>query len=579
LRQLLRSRLALALVLVLAPVLGQFLAVFFLGVNTPVADEFYYADFMREVREGGEWLPMLWRQHNEHRVVPVKLTMVLLEPFFGWNLKAEMYVSAILAGLTVLGLWRLYRRAGGTDLLLFAPAAWLFCNLAQYENMLYGLLMCHYYAAAGVVWTLVFLARRSVAGFALACLCGIVASLSLLNGLLVWPVGLFLLLARGERRGWTVAWTLAGIATFAAFFQDWQQPPGLEAMEVGLKDAPQIGGYALSMLGAPLAAGSVTWSQALGLALLTLTAALVLSWLRREGRERLRDDALLFSLTLFGLLTCAVIAGGRALTTISPLQSRYVAYTALAYAGAYLLASRAAERSGTPLIRNPRLVAALALLVPAMIAADIQGFRYAQLWRVVRLREQFYLQTFELQQDAAFGPPHFVSQLRGRFAPYLRAERLNAFSEPQRVLLLTRPDEREAAGPVVPGRPVELRLSCPVDVLREFTVNMSREAPPDASTVSVSLWEGTDRLAVLDLPVSALASGWAGPVPVRLPRPLRKCQGRELTFRIESDAPAATQVTVWTYPHYYDAVLRQGDGPLAPGRSLGLLLNAHYVGL
>jgi hypothetical protein len=577
LREPLRSRLGLALVL--APILGQFLVVLFLGVNTPVADEFYYADVVRAVREDAEWLPIVWRQRNEHRVVTVQLTMVLLEPFFGWNLKAEMYASAVLAGLTVLGLWRLYRRAGGADLLLFAPVAWLFCNLSQYENMLYGLLMCHYYAAAGVVWTLVFLARRSVAGFALACLCGVVASFSLLNGLLVWPIGLLLLLAWGKHRGWSVAWILAGAATFAVFFQGWQQPQGLAAMHPGLKDVPRIGLYAISLLGAPLAGGSVAWSRALGLVLLALTAALVLIW-RKQGRERLRDDAILFALMLFALVTCVVIAGGRALNTVPSLQSRYVAYTSLAFAGAYLLASRAAERSGASLAGNPWLVATLALFLPAMVAADIQGFQDAKLWRLVRLRQQFYLQTYHLQPDSVFGAPDFVARLRGWIAPFIRAERLNAFSEPQRVLLLTRTEEREAAGPVVPGRPVELRLSCPVDVLRDVAVTMSREAPPDASNVSVSIWAGTQRLAVRDLPVSALASGWAGHVQVQLPRPLRECQGRELTIRIESpDATPATQVTVWTYPHYYDAVLRHGDGPLAPGRSLGLLLNAYYFGL
>lgn len=563
----------------LAPVLGQFLIVFLFGVNTPIGDEFYYTTFVREVREDGEWLPMVWRQHNEHRVVPVKLTIVLLEPFFGWNLKAEMYVSAVLAGLTLLGLWRLYRHAGGADLLLFAPVAWLLCNLSQYENMLYGLLMCHYFTAAGIVWALVFLAWRSVAGLALACLGGVFSSFSLLNGLLVWPVGFLLLLARGERRGWKVAWILAGAATFVAFFHDWEQPPGLAAMQVGLKDAPRIGLYALSMLGAPLAAGSVAWSLALGLALLAATAALVLRWMRRGGRERWRDDALLFALMLFGLLTCAVIAGGRALTTTPALESRYVAYTSLAFAGSYLLASRAAERSGAPLAGNPWLVAALALLLPAMVAADFQGLRDAQRWRLARLRQQFLLQTFEIQPDAAFGAPDFVKHLRQWFGPYLRAERLNAFSEPQRVLLLTRVDEREAAGPVVPGRPVELRLSCPVDVLWDIAVNLSREGPQDASTVSISVWTGTNRLAVRELPVSLLARGWAGPVPVHLPQPLRKCQGRELTLRIESDAPAATRVTVWTYPHYYDGVLRQGGGPLAPGRSLGLQLNSVHFGL
>src|SRR6185369_3688945 len=420
-----RSRLGLTLVL--APVAGQFLVVFFLGVNTPVADEFFHVRFVQLLRQGSGWLPAVWMQHNEHRIVPVKLTMALLAPFVGWNLKAEMYVSAVLAGLTVLGLWRLYRQAGGKDLLLFAPVAWLYCNLSQYENMLYGLLMCHYFTAAGAVWALVFLDRRSRSGLVLAILCGLVASLSIVNGVLVWPLGLFLLLARRERLARTLTWSGAGAATAFLYFATFTTPQGLATMHVTPGDLPRMARYALAALGSPLAAGSIPWSAVTAGALLLLAAALGLRWIR-QGRDRVREEAPLGSLVLFGLLSCAVIAAGRALTGVPALESRYVAYTALAFAGVYLLVSRDAESSGESPLRSPRLAAVLALLIPGLIAADVQGLRDAQLWRLTRLREQFLLQTYDRQPDAVFGDPAFVRQLRASMAPYLRAERLTAFA-------------------------------------------------------------------------------------------------------------------------------------------------------
>jgi hypothetical protein len=569
-----RSRLG--LVLVLLPVLGQFLVVGFLGVNTPVGDEFAYVDFVHAVREGGPWLPMVWWQHNEHRVVPVKLVMALLMPFTGWNLKAEMCVSAALAGLIVLGMWRLYRQAGGVDLLLFAPVAWLVCNLGQYENLLYGLLMCHYFTAAGTVWALVFLARRTTAGLFIAVLCGLLASLSVFNGFLIWPLGLALGLALGERPARIIGWAGAGAATFVLYFFDFQRPPGLATLQ--LQELPRTAKYALTLLGAPLAAGSFAWSRALGLALLALTAGLVLRWLR-EGRERLRSEAIPAALILFGLSSCAMIAIGRAATLVTPLESRYVAYTSLAFVGAYLLASLATERRGAPFVGCPWFAATLALVATGVFAADLQGFHEAKLWRIARLRDQFLLQTYDRQPGEVLGGSAFVAHLRAT-APYLRAERLAAFAEPQRVLLLTRWDEREAAGPVAPGRSIEQRLSCPVDVLRDAAVTLSREAPPDGSNVSISVWTSGRRLAARDLPVTALASGWVGWVDVPLPAPLYNCQGRELTVRIESrKATPATQVKVWIYPSYYDGELRQAGGSWSPDRSLGLSLNAFYFGL
>ena len=60
--------------------------------NTLRLDEFFYVDFLRALREGGDWLPYLWQQHNEHRVIPTKLVMIPNALFLSWNRVAEMYV-------------------------------------------------------------------------------------------------------------------------------------------------------------------------------------------------------------------------------------------------------------------------------------------------------------------------------------------------------------------------------------------------------------------------------------------------------------------------------------------------------
>jgi hypothetical protein len=555
------SRFRLGLLLTLVPVIGQFLAVAALGVNTPVADELFYTRFIHYLHQGKGWLPLVWEPHNEHRIVPVRLTMALLHPFVGWSPRAEMYISAVLAGLVILGLWRLYRRAGGTDLLLFAPVAWLFCNLGQYENMLYGLQMCHYFTVLGVVWALVFLARGDGPGLGLAVLSAVTASFSILNGLLVWPVGFFLLLARRERRGRILAWCLAGAATFALFLVGYTLPKAVAATRPGWRDLPHVAAYILSMLGAPLAGGSAVWAVAAGLAVLAGVAFAARSWRRHD---------LPASLVLFGVLSCLVIAVGRAGTEVTPLQSRYLAYTALALAGLYLLAT---------LSERIWLAAALALLIPGVIASDLQGYADAKLWRLARIRDQYALQTFELQRDEVFGNWKVAEWLR-LYGPGLRRHGLGAFSEPPQILMPIRPDETEAAGPVAAGQPVELRLACPVDTLRDFGVALSREGPPEGSTVAVSLWDGGRRLARRELPSVTLASGWVGWVKVPLDAPLKECQGRGLAVRIESpDATPEARMTVWTYPRYFTGDLRQAGAVLAPGRSLGLSLNCYHFGL
>jgi hypothetical protein len=115
----------LGLILTAAPVAIQALVVALLSVNTILWDEFYYVDMARDLLAGRSWWHWLPMQHNEHRLLPTKLVMAPVMVFFNWDTRVEMYVSVVLAGLAVLGLWRLYRRLGGSDLLLFAPVAWI----------------------------------------------------------------------------------------------------------------------------------------------------------------------------------------------------------------------------------------------------------------------------------------------------------------------------------------------------------------------------------------------------------------------------------------------------------------------
>lgn len=568
-----RSRLALALVL--APLGLQTLAVSLFGVNTLVWDEFYYVDFIRKVLAGENWLSWIWVQHNEHRVIPMKLAMAALAPLTRWDTKAEMYLSVVLAGLVVLGLWRLYRRAGGASLLLFAPVPWLVCSLSQYQNMLYGMMICHYFTLLGVVWALVFLDRRSGGGLAAAVFCGATATYSIANGLLVWPVGLALLLAQGARRSLTVAWTVASVVLTSLYFYRFTMPPGGTPVSRDLAGLYRLASFGIAALGAPLGAGNMDWSRAAGLAVAGAILAVAWRW-RRQGLSWMRGEALPGALILFAVLSCGMIAFGRAGSGIPPLESRYIAYSSLALVGVYMILGLWSRRQEVPAGRL-WLTGATALLVPGLIAANLYGLRQARDWRNLRLSEEFLLQTFESQPDEALTGLYFVPELR-KSAAYLRAERLGPFGEPRKLLLLVRWREGQIAGEILPGRPVEQRFVCDVETLWEAGGVLSTYGRRNRSSVAVSLWEGERRLGSRTVPLAGLAdSAW---ISVPLAEALHGCRGRRLAMRFESaDAKPGDAASVWTYPRYYDGELRQAGAPILPGRALGLELNAYHAGL
>ena len=566
----LSPRQAIGLALTLTPLLVQALAVRFLAVQAPLGEEVLSTVFIRAFREGGPWARLIWAWHNEHRIATTNLTIVLLDPLVGLDAKAQMCVSVVLTALTLLGLWRLYQSAGGAELLFFAPAAWVLCSLSLHETMLTGMLMCFYYTAAGVVWSLVFLSRRGALSLGLACGCAVVATCSLLNGVLVWPVGLLLLIFR--RASWKsiFAWCVTAAVTLRIFFVGWPLPSAVG--QQGLADVPRIVLGALSSLGAPLAAGSVAWSRAIGALLALATTVMAIQVLRSSGADRIRQAAPLVGLMCFAVLTALTIGAGR--VDLNPLQSRYAVFPTLGLAAAYLLAARDVVSVAPWASANRGFVAAVAVLLPGLVAANLAGFHEAEGVRATRLVMQSRLQTFEHQADADLGHP-WVKLWIGS---YMRARRFSPFSEPLH-LLLPRSDETPTPGPVLTGGSAELELACPVDVLYDVAVPLSVEGVPDGSTVELSLWHETRRLALLELPLTSLAKGYAGWVKLEPTEPLRECKGGRLRVRIDSTAPESTQLTLWTYAPYHDGRLRQGQRQLAPGRSLGLLVNHFHFSL
>ena len=564
-----------ALLLVLAPIPLLLGAVEWLGVNTLIADEFYYVDFIRLVREGGDWTPWIWLQHNEHRVVPMKLLMVLLAGPTRWSQLAEMLCSVGLSALIVLVLWRVYRASGATsgisDLLAFAPVAWLVCSLSQYENQFFGMMVCHYFTALGAVLSLWLLARRGWVSVELAVLAAIVGALSIVNGFLVFPAGIAVLAAQRASWGRWAAWYLGGAAAFARYLWDYITPPHTQAFQWTVTGAYRIVKLALATMGAPLAAGSVAWGITLGVALLAVAVFVAFRWLRADPVRR-EKDALAVSLLLFGLASCAMVAAGRAFMNGDPLGSRYITYTNLAWIGVYLLVLGRVRNGGNDVWK----IAAWSLLVPGILAANLHGLAQARLWHDQRLLDQYVLQTFTLQSDPVvgrLGPPQNVRQA----ATYLKAARLSAFAEPQRIVMLMNATTAKPSGEILRGQAVEQRLICPVGELHDVGIMILPAARPETSSFVVTVTSGGRELVRRSFETASIRE-WTW-VQVPLGTPLRRCAGRDLAVRIESlDTKPGSGVLVLANEPNYEGELLQAGTPI-PDRRLGMALNAFRFGV
>lgn len=558
------------LLLVLLPAVVQAAIVTVFGSRMFLRDEFMYVSAFREIGAGKPWLSWIWRQHNEHRIVWTKLLFFAHAGVSGWNPIVDMYASAALTAVIAWGIWKLYRAAGPAPPAYFVAVALLLCSLAQYMNMLYGLMTCHYFTMAGMIWAMVFLLRKTWKALAAAIACALVALVSTLNAIVIAPIGLLVLVMTRQARARWVAWSAAMLGWAYVYFRDYESPRSAVRFDWSSPSAIlQAADTFLVNLGSPLSTADLGWSHVLGA--ITVGALLLLWWAVWVFGKR-ESHAGLVGLSLIPVGCAAAIALGRSADLASPaLESKYVGYATLALVAPYLgLAALPGLRA-----RRAVLYALTAVIAIGVVAANVAGFKQAKTWRHDRDRAAYLLQTIEIQTDENVASLYKEPQLRDD-AAYLRATRLGPFHRAVDVLVAPRWREGLPTGPIAAGAPLSAHIVCPVDTLVDVGLVVS-PFPGGARTgrAFVSVSAGGQVLGRGQIDASEVQG--IRYVRVDLDSPVRGCRGRDLIVEATSADPAGG-IHSWTYPVYYAGVTRQG-GRLLDRRSLGVTFNAFSYGL
>ena len=559
----------LVLLLVLLPAAVQAAIVAAFGSRMFLWDEFVYVPAFQAIGEGKPWLHWIWRQHNEHRIVWTKLLFFAHAGLSGWDPRVDMYASALLTGLIAWGIWKVYRSAGPGRPAYFVPVALLLCSLAQYMNMLYGLMTCHYFTMAGMVWAIAFLQKRTWRALAAAIVCAFAAMLSTLNAIVIGPIGLFVLVMMRQKPSRWIAWSVAMMGCGYVYFRDYKRPGQIPAFAWSPATILQASDTFLVNLGSPLSAGDLVWSRALGV---MTVGALLLLWLCVWMFDRRESHAGVVGLSLIAVGCAAAVGLGRSAGGVSTaLESKYVGYSTLALVASYLgLASLPRLRGGREI-----LAGLTAVIAVGWTAANLAGFDKAQAWHRDRQRAAHLLQTIEMQPDENVASIFPVPQFRAA-AAYLRATRLGPFRDPVDALIAPRWREGLPTAPITAGMPLQAHIVCPVDTLLDVGLVVSPGPNgPGTGTVQVLVSAGGrlvghGRIEAKDVQAFRY-------IRVDLDAPVRGCRGADLTVEAAS-ATLAGAIYSWTYPVYYAGVTRQG-GQLIDQRSLGVTFNAFSYGM
>jgi hypothetical protein len=250
----------LPIILSLLPLVAAVVLVFKLAVEVPYLDEWEMVPLLQKSYEGHLQLTDFWAQHSEHRPLVSRIILLLLARLTHWNMHYEFALNIVLAaGIAALLAWQINvtaRKLQVGSLQWIIPAVFITVfSIASYENWLWGWQMALFLSALSALASILLLANAPVNWLRLgsSIALGVVATYSLANGMLIWPIGLgLLLLSRGQEKGKAAmvgGWVLAAILIVGSYFIRYYKPPWHPPINTALNMPVEYVCYVLKYLG------------------------------------------------------------------------------------------------------------------------------------------------------------------------------------------------------------------------------------------------------------------------------------------------------------------------------------------
>lgn len=311
------------------------------GVNVPYWDEWSIIKIVTTPLKSLVNLPLLWSQHNENRMLFPNVLFIIISNATNFNTKTEMYVSSIFLLFSTLLVFtnfivlnpRLQFRVW-----FLIPVAILMFSPVQYENALWGFQLGWYmvlFFSLLAIFLISVTNGRSV-GFVMAVISGILASFSSLQGLLVWPLGCFLLIfgIKERRRSMIWFWCAAALITVIVYFIGFKFSNTGALSLFDILDHPiRSVLYFFAALGSYVPGGTAI-SIAVGVVTFTLAIMAVSMFIASKKRAKLVYPLILI---LYSILFALLLVAGRSDLGIGQaMSSRYTTFTLLLPMGLYL---------------------------------------------------------------------------------------------------------------------------------------------------------------------------------------------------------------------------------------------------
>lgn len=259
--------------------------IYFFGLNIPFWDQWETVSLLMKQHQGTLTFADLFAQHNEHRPFFPRLIWIALAEWTRYNVKAEQWTNLFIAGVVfvffiqrAIRTWREYDLTVPPSLIPLLSL--LVFNLGHRESWLQGFQTIMFLGMACIVAGLFLVAENAWGTFVSAMVLGVIATYSMVNGLLYWPIGLvvvFFTATSESKAARIILWLVCSSLCMGLFLDHWTSTATIDLPYLFTHFFAWLL-WILNFLGAPLLAfWYVAWifgGLSVGLYILILTKAI-----------------------------------------------------------------------------------------------------------------------------------------------------------------------------------------------------------------------------------------------------------------------------------------------------------------
>lgn len=209
------------------PVLIYFTVWNYYAINIPKWDDHALKDFIETFAKAPGWqqkVQALFKQHNEHRIATTRFFAWLDFSIFGHlNYRHLMTVGNVLL-LGLIPLWYELLKKNKKPLFALVPIPFIILTLAFWENMYWGMSAIQNFGVVTLtLWALYLCINPKVLPFVISLVIAAIAILTSGNGLLVLPLGAFLIFLTQNRKRFAL-WVMISAGEVFCYFYWYAKP-------------------------------------------------------------------------------------------------------------------------------------------------------------------------------------------------------------------------------------------------------------------------------------------------------------------------------------------------------------------